>query len=287
MKKQIYSIVLFLIALTSFSQVITPFTVKKQITQKGGIVYLANVATHCAINPPVAGGACQTGALEIPPAGAYQDNSFNAVYVDVDGDATTFQSSSDSLDLPTCSEISWVGLFWGASRTTTLTAASFQTIKIKANNGAYTNVTAANTQTNTTGFNTYHCFADVTAFVKAAGIKSRFTVANIFTDQIGVSNRFGSWTMVVMYKNDLLTMRQLTCFEGLANVSGTSSVPIPISGFITPTSGPVTFETGVFVHDGDRGLTGDQLQFNGGSGFLNISDAVNTATNVMNSTCST
>ena len=197
-------------------------------------------------------------------------------------------SSSDSLNLPACSEISWVGLFWGASRTATLTT-GFQTIKMKANNGAYTNITAATSQTNTTGFTTYHCYADVTSFVKAAGIKARFTVANILNDKVaGTStNDFGSWTMVVIYKNDLLTMRQLTCFQGLANISGTATVDIPISGFLTPLTGPVTFETGIFVHDGDRGLTGDQLKFNGGSGFINITDALNPTTNVMNSTSST
>lgn len=165
MKNKIYSIVLFLFAFTAVSQVITPFTIKRQMTQKGGIVYLSNVATHCAINPLTAGGTCQTGANQVAPAGNYQDNDFNAVYVDIDGDASTFMSTSDSLNLPTCSQISWVGLFWGASRTNTLTT-GFQTIKLKANNGAYTNITSTSTQLNTTGFNTYHCYADITTLLQ-------------------------------------------------------------------------------------------------------------------------
>ncbi|MBK7666384.1 MAG: hypothetical protein IPJ32_02985 [Sphingobacteriaceae bacterium] len=287
MKKIFILLVLSFLSALCYSQVITPFAVKKQLSQKGGIVYLSNVALSCNANPPSAGGTCQTGANEVPPAGAMQDNDYNAAYVDIDGDAATFMSSRDVLTLPSCSEISWAGLFWGASRSTTL-ATGFTSIKIKANSGSYQTVTAANSQTNTTGFNTYHCFADVTNFMKTAGINATVTVADIFSDQIGVANRFGSWTMVIMYRNDLQNMRQLTCFEGLANVSGTSTVNIPISGFLTPLSGPVTFEAGVYVHDGDRGagFTGDNLNFNGGSGFVALTNAINPANDVMNSTCS-
>ena len=288
MKKNYRLVILLVITCLSYTaQVITPFSIKHQVTQKGGIVYLANVATHCAINPPSSSGSCLSGANQAPPGGTYQDNSFNAVYVDIDGDATTYMSSSDSLNLPVCSEISWVGLFWGASLGNLATStSSYTTIKIKANNGAYQSITASNSQTNSVGFNTYHCFVNVTNIVKNAGARARFTVANIFTDQIGQSNRFGSWTMVVIYKNDLQNMRQLTCFEGLANVSGTSTVNIPISGFLTPLAGPVTFETGIYVHDGDRGLTGDNLNFNGGSGFVSITNSINPLNNLMNSTVS-
>jgi hypothetical protein len=136
--KKLLTILLFFSVSFYFSQVITPFTVKNQITQKGGIVYLSNVATHCNINPPAIAGtnACKTGALQNPPSGSYADNDFNAVYVDIDTDATTFMSSSDSLNLPVCSEVSWVGLFWGASRGASTT--NFNTIKLKSNNNTYT-----------------------------------------------------------------------------------------------------------------------------------------------------
>ena len=40
MKKAIYLVALLLASSVSFAQVITPFTVRKTLTQKGGIVYL-------------------------------------------------------------------------------------------------------------------------------------------------------------------------------------------------------------------------------------------------------
>ena len=39
----------------------------------------------------------------------------------------------------------------------------------------------------------------------------------------------------------------------------------------------------VFAYDGDRGFTGDQLQFDGGSGFVNLSNSTNLSTIAKNS----
>ncbi|MDQ3108687.1 MAG: gliding motility-associated C-terminal domain-containing protein [Bacteroidota bacterium] len=259
------------------SQVITPFSIRYQTTQKGGIRYLSNTASTC-------NGGC--GAqTENPPAGTGIDNNFNAAYVDIDGNASTFQSSSDSLALPTCSEILWAGLYWGGEITNA--AANYATrnqCKIKVNNGAYSNLTASALQDNTVGFNTYHCFLDVTTIVQTAGINARFTVADVAL-RTGGTNRFGGWSIVVVYKNDLLPMRNLTVFNGLSNVSVANSVTdVTVSGFLTPSSGPVTFEVGALTYDGDRSSVGDQLLFNGGSGFVSISDADNNANDIFNST---
>ena len=265
---------------------VTSFTKRFQVTQKGGIVYLANVATGCSSNPQTSGGACQTGATAVAPAGTANNNDFNQVYVDVDGDASTFQSSSDSLALPNCSQITWAGLYWGAVGNAATTPTR-NNIKIKVNSGAYQNISADNSQLNTTGYTSYHNFKDITSIVTAAGTNARFTVANVPFVNNGSSNNWGSWTIVVVYGNQLQSMRQLTVFDGLANVSGSNVVNVPVSGFLTPPTGPVNFELGTYVHDGDRGLTGDQLLFSGNGGpFITISDAMNTSGNVFNSTVS-
>jgi uncharacterized repeat protein (TIGR01451 family) len=62
-----------------------------------------------------------------------------------------------------------------------------------------------------------------------------------------------------------------------------SKLDIPISGFVTPLAGPVTFELGVIALDGDRETIGDQLQFNGAGTFVNISDALHNTNNFFNS----
>lgn len=105
-------------------------------------------------------------------------------------------------------------------------------------------------------------------------MNAKIFVADIYA-QTGTSNTWGGWNIVIVYKNDLLPMRNLSVFDGIANVSGSSSVDIAVQGFLTPLAGPVGFEIGVFAYDGDRDFTGDQLQFNGGSGFQSISNAFN------------
>jgi hypothetical protein len=133
------------------------------------------------------------------------------------------------------------------------------------------NLTADEIQDNTVGYKTYHCFKDITSILQANSLTSNYTVANMAGDVNG-TNLFGGWTIVVMYKNNTMTMRNLTVFNGLANVSSAApTVDIPISGFQTPLSGPVTFELGLVLYDGDRSLTGDQLMFKGASAFINIS----------------
>jgi len=284
--KQIAFIIFFLLCLNTIvkSQVITTFTPVYQTTQKGGIVYLANSSIGCAVNPPVASASsCSNGVNQAPPGGSYRDNDFNGAYIDIDGDGTTVSSSSDSLNLPACSQITKAYLFWGACGRNT---SNKNDVKVKINAGTYTTVTAAYSQTNTAGFDTYHCYADITNIIKLGGIKCRVTVADVKSNQIGGNNIFGSWCIAVVYKNDLKTMRQLTIFNGLSNVNdpGNTTVNVPISGFLTPLSGSVTLEVGLYTHDGDRGSTGDALKFKGASAFQTFTDAVNPGDDAMNST---
>jgi uncharacterized repeat protein (TIGR01451 family) len=264
-----------------YAQVITPFSIRYQATQKGGIRYISNTTVTCS------GVGCGAGRAEVPPAGTSTDNGFTAAYVDMDTDGSTFSSSSDSIALPTCSQVSWAGLYWGGEITNA--AANYATrnqCNIKVDNGSYVNLTADQFQDNAVGFNTYHCFKDVTSIVRAAGTNARYTIANVAA-RVGGTNRFGGWTIVVVYKNDLQPMRNLTVFNGLSNVSGANPITdITVSGFLTPLSGPVTFEVGNITYDGDRSSTGDQLMFNGGSGFVNVSDAVNPLNDIFNSTYS-
>jgi hypothetical protein len=281
---KLFLLVILLLITVNFlkSQVITTFTPIYQVTQKGGIVYLANSSIGCAANPPISSvTTCSSGVNQVPPSGTYRDNDFNGTYVDFDNDVNTVSSSSDSLNLPACSQISKAYLFWGASgRNTT----NKNTVKLKINSGTYSTVTASYSQTNTAGFDTYHCYADITSLLMTGGINCRVTIADVKSSEIGNSNIFGSWCIAVVYKNDLKTMRQLTIFNGLSNVDGNNTVNVPISGFLTPLSGSVTLEVGLYTHDGDRGSTGDALKFKGASAFQTFTDAVNPSNDAMNST---
>ncbi len=264
-----------------FSQIVDPFSVRYQNQQKGGIVMLSNVSVSCT--------NCNTTIAQVPPSGNGINNNFTMSYVDVDGNASTFMSSSDSLNLSNCSEVLWAGLYWtarvstGGSPTGTTNYNLRNQVKLKVNNGAYQTLTADELLDNSTGHQTYHCFKNITSIVQSGGTKARYTVADLVT-RTATTAVYGGWTIVVVYKNVYESMRNLTVFDGLANVSPGNNVIIPINGFVTPLAGPVNFELGVVSHDGDRGDAGDQLLFNGAGTYVNVSDALHDFNDIFNST---
>ncbi len=111
--KRIYTllIITFLtgVASESYGQyILRPPTVRySRPSQRGNILYVANSIINT-------GAAAQT--TEIPPAGTGKNNTFLANYIDIDGDATTFSSSSADLNLASCTQVLFAGLYWGAGR---------------------------------------------------------------------------------------------------------------------------------------------------------------------------
>ena len=103
------------------------------------------------------------------------------------------------------------------------------------------------------------------AIVAAAGAGTYWT-ANV---QLGTGlsdSSSGGWALVVAYGDPNAPSRNLSVFDGLQNVSSTGTVTIPLSGFQTPLSGPVTSTVGLVAYEGDLGTTGDGAQIQGGSG---------------------
>ncbi len=313
MKKLLLSIVLLSISYISLAQLITPFTIRFGVTQKGGITMIGNAAAGCGAtsgNGSCLSHACTTAHAEAAPNGVGVDNDFVQNYVDIDADAATFMSSSDSLALPNCSLISFAGLYWAAGGETGAPDGSHwatrASCKLKVNNGAYTTLTAtgANQYNNNQGYKSYHNFVNITSIVQAAGRNARYTVADmpLLNDNTAGNtgnsvNRWGGWAIVIVYRNDLMSMRNLTVFNGLTNVSspGNTVTDIPLSGFLTPPTGPVRLELGLVAFDGDRGAViqscssnfkGDSLLFNGAGTFKPISDALHPQNDVFNSTIS-
>ena len=281
MKKFLCLLVLqFIFFSTYFSQIVDPFAIRYQINQKGGLVFLANTSVS----------GSNSANSEMPPGGSSDNNGETMNFVDIDSDASTFMSSADQLNLPNCSEVLWAGLYWQGMVNnvpeSTPNYSQRNKIKLSVNNGAYTQLTADELLDNVTGKMTYFSFKDITSILQSNPINANYKLANVVTET--GSNTFGGWTIVVVYRNIYETMKNLTVFDGLANVSSGASgtVNIDINGFLTPPSGPVNFELGVVAHDGDRGQTGDQLAFNGAGTFVGISDALHDLDNAFNSTIS-
>ena len=107
-------IILCLVTTQVFSQTVVPFRPRYTTTQKGNLIYVSNNFISCTVGTSSSGISCDS-ARNIPPTAATQkdNNSYPAAYIDIDGDATTFSSSSSNLSLPTCSYVTWAGLYWG------------------------------------------------------------------------------------------------------------------------------------------------------------------------------
>ena len=101
----------------------------------------------------------------------------------------------------------------------------------------------------------------MTAQVQAAGAGS-YSVANVQAGTGG--DRYAGWSLVVAYQDPGQPPRDLTIDDGFVTVSsGTPPITIPVSGFRTPPSGPVTTTLGFVGYEGDSGLTGDSASLNG------------------------
>ncbi len=262
-----------LVPLAAQAQVNRAFTPRYSINAPGDIVLIGNTVVTCA-----ASAACTTAQN-----GTGVNNDFNAVQVDVDGDASTFNSSTATLAVPATANVRWAGLYWSAERSTINSAptpAARNTVRFKVPGGVYKTVTAQ--QFDDPAY-AYSGFADVTSLVQGAG-NGVYTVGNVQV-AVGGTNRFGGWSLIVVYENASDPLRNLTVVDGNAVVSGTNKVLITPNGFTTPFTGAFSPRVGVVATDGDNGpgiYTGDSLKVNGTA----ITDARNPSNNFFNSTVS-
>lgn len=106
----------------------------------------------------------------------------------------------------------------------------------------------------------YVCFADVTPYVKAHGT-GNYTVANIKTQEGsgGDIGDYGGWGMVVVYDDPDEITRNITIFDGFADLdpNGTSAYAFKVDGFKSILSGPVNMKFGVMAGEGDSSIVHD------------------------------
>lgn len=282
--------------------VISPFAIRYQVNAPGAIELIGNAVTTCSTDsanyssPAIAGNEALCDAARSSTstsAPSPNNNDFFAEYIDIDGDPDTFDSSSSTLAIPSGAQVAFAGLYWSGYRnagkyggTAAPQPSERLKVKLRFEAGFYTDLAGANLSGSST--NAYQGFADVTSIVHANG-SGEYTVANVQAATGG--DVYGAWSMVVVYTDPTLPMRDLTVFDGFASVqSGAPNnvVDIPVSGFRTPQAGPVNTQVGLVSYEGDRGSTGDSFKVMGGSQstFTTVSNAVNPATNVANSTIS-
>lgn len=251
-----------------------PLTVRYTKNTNGDVKIIGNAAMTCNPAGPTGGGTCAAARSGTAVGNENNNNNHTMMYIDVDSDSSTFSSSTASLSLEGGSTVLWAGLYWGGDQTT-VTAARGQCLFQTPGSFGYTSILANQVDQDGSNPTRYQSYADVTDLVRAGGSGS-YTVANV-TSRPGATNTFGGWSLVVVYGNNSLPLRNLTVFDGYQVIPAAQT--LTISGFLSPLSGQITTRVGVMAYEGDLGLLGDYLQLNG----TTISDAVHPSNNFFNS----
>jgi uncharacterized repeat protein (TIGR01451 family) len=216
------------------------------------------------------------------------NNGLSMDWVDVDNDSSTFNSSTARLTLPAGARVLFARLYYtgrlqqGADancpqrpppaapclrgRPAPDTGARNR-VKFKTPGlNDYVTLTAGRVEDaldTTNGVaREYQGIVDVTSLV-ATGGAGVYGVANV---QLGTgldADQAGGWALAVAYEDSSKPTRNLTIFDGFRFVLANGApVDIPLSGFVTPKSGPVTTNIGLVAIEGDLGTTGDSATIN-------------------------
>jgi len=274
------SVLAFVCALFAFAgpahaQIVRPFTSLYSTNDFANLAIIGNTLETCP-----ASAACSAAQ-----AGTANDGNddFAMVYVDVDSDGATFNSSTATLTLPAGASVLFAQLYWGGRSQ----AASRDQAKLKAPGAtAYTTHTDPAVDffvDSTIGqySELYAASVDVTAEVAAAG-SGVYTVADVegWTGAAGAAG----WSLVVVYEAPGEPLRNVSVFDGYAKVDAGLPVDIPVSGFLTPLTGAFSTDLGFVSVEGDIQFAGDGLELTAGSTTSTLSNSARPATNFFNST---
>ncbi|WP_250437317.1 T9SS type B sorting domain-containing protein [Hanstruepera flava] len=251
----------FIVCLQSFAQNYVPFTPRFNDDLRGDIVLIGNNILG-------------------PDNNAFNDNNtynhnVDMQYIDIDGDASTFSSSSADLEIPNpnCYKIRYAGLYWGA---VTNGNEPITEVKFKGPTGGYNDITGtviyeAN-GTATGSSYPYSCYADVTSIVTNLGTDlGTYTVANV-SSALGETATFdpyngtgfsAGWSLFIVYEDPTLPGKSITSFDGFSAISSSVNVEIPVSGFRTvPAPAPVRANFAFATLEGDKPIQNDRLVLN-------------------------
>lgn len=205
----------------------------------------------------------------------------------------TQNSSTAILNIPAGSTILYAELIWGGnylSRDQNITSVLGNPVSFTTPVSTYSITPSAVTASNQTfvsgsiTFGFYTRSADVTSLIQAGGSGS-YTTGSVpgLVDPIDASNgtiNSAGWTLIVAYQNGTLPARNLTIYVAGNRVSAeTGSADVSVSGFLTPSGGPVSGRLFLSSTEGDADLIGDQALFGPNFSSLNALSGPNNAVN--------
>ncbi len=251
-------------SLAGFAQTTTPFVKRYETTGINGDL-------------TIIGNSILGDSPDTPYNGDTQNNYIDMVFVDIDGNVNTFNSSSANFTTNSCNRIVYAGLYWGAvSAPANLEP---DKVKFKIPSAGYQDITAD------LNIDMIY-YKDVTDIVTASNsVSGDYFVANISSSE-GRSSAAG-WSLVIVYEDANESRKYISTFDGFSAVRDAPNnvVDFSYSGFVTPPSGAVEGRVGVAALEGDLGWFGDQMLFkaDANTNFTALYDAENNVNNFFNS----
>ncbi|WP_068606939.1 tandem-95 repeat protein [Paenibacillus swuensis] len=239
-----------------------PFITRYNTTTNGAITFTGNSLGLSKLNNANAPGTAHSIGTFITVDTSLRDNTYplgtTASYL--------LNSSAAQLRLPVQSVVLYAELIWGGSYSfggENVAAALNNAVKLTNNAGTFNITPEAATATTFTSRAYYIRSANVTSFVQQGG-GGTYIVGGVPGTQGNAENAGNAcgWTLAVVYQNASLPSRNMTVFVGSELVDNpTSTAAASVSGFSTPTSGPLSGRLLVSAVEGDSAITGDQMQF--------------------------
>ncbi|MDC1162584.1 hypothetical protein OAT18_04000, partial [Tenacibaculum sp.] len=213
------------------------------------------------------------------------NHDFNSVFVDIDLDNSTFNSSSANFSNPepsiSCLTIKKAYLYWAAadkeeSDSSTEPDWDYNEVKFMLpGSSIYKKYIAdevifrGRDETNHFSNDPYVCFKDITNDVLGLGNPyGKYQIANVRA-KIGSLNSHnnintgtsGGWQVVFIYESPVLPAKNISIFDGYAHVTrDENNFEIGFNGFQTVPTGTVKADVVIGALEGDRTLGGDKLQ---------------------------
>jgi RNA polymerase sigma factor (sigma-70 family) len=243
----------------------TPDGVSSVVVDRADLALIGNSLLTC--NPANVANNCVTARDNPEAAGPGQaDKSHqNMIWVDVDQDPSTFNSSSAALTLPPGAEVLTANLYWGG---TTQPGTNGQAppdpnargtlVLVPPSGGPGTPVQASTVSADGSNPARYVATADATALV-AAGGGGVYTGANL--QSATGPNAFGGWALQVIYRDPAAPLRLVAVADDIVTLNRGGSATINLEG-LEPSPAPRDGTLSFVAFEGDFNIVPEQVAVN-------------------------
>uniref|UniRef100_UPI001F58CDB8 beta strand repeat-containing protein n=1 Tax=Aestuariivivens insulae TaxID=1621988 RepID=UPI001F58CDB8 len=259
-----------LLGFSGVAQTYEPFSLRKNVEVRGSMLVIGNTIL----------GENNNDFNDL----SRDNQDVSMQYIDIDGDASTFSSSSADLSLhlqedgsaTTCYRVAYAALYWGAILQSG-SRADINQVKFKLpGSTTYTDITgeiiydAISTpipaESGEPGNTPYACYAEVTDLLTGlSDVEGTYTVADV-TSSLGFNNSTGlaaGWTLIIIYEDPNLHTKSFNIFDGFSHIYDGHQETVPVTGFATPPAGNIDLQFAYAALDGDRTKRATKLEING------------------------